>query len=415
MNVRGPSNGLESATGRSRAAWFLGPVLALALLPSNVVATALPLLRSEWNASGAELGVVFAAYQAGYVAAVLLVLPLTDRVPPGRVIAICATATGLSFVAFPLLAYDVVSASLLRALSGIGLAGVYMPGARVVSASCSPERRGLAVSAYVSAFYLGAAVSLWATGVLLPLGGWRPAALVLGAISVAALPLAILGTRGAPSPRGSTSRLRLTPLRNGPVLRTILAYTGHSWELYVSRGWLAAYLAAVLSARGLGPIESASQGGQLSALMAGLGTVGVWLGGHFSDRWGRARAALAIALASGLVSLGFGWLGSVSWEALLIIGCLYGLLVAADSGIYTTSITELAPEDQIGSAQAAQAFLGFTATALAPIAAGVVLDLGGGFGGAFLLAGIIGLAGAAALVPLATSRVSRPASRVSTA
>jgi MFS family permease len=404
-----------SSQSSNRAAWFLGPVLALALLPSNVVATALPLLQTEWRASAAEMGVVFAAYQVGYVAAVLLVLPLTDRVPAGRVIAVCATATGLSFVAFPLMAFDVVSASLLRALSGIGLAGVYMPGARVVSAASSAERRGLAVSGYVSSFYLGAAISLWATGVLLPLGGWRHAALVLGVISVAALPLAVLGTRGVPSPQGNTSRLRLSPLKQGPVLRTILAYTGHSWELYVSRGWLAAYLATVLSARGIGPVESAAQGGQLSALMAGLGTVGVWLGGHFSDRWGRARAALAIALTSGLISLGFGWLGGVSWELLLIVGCLYGLLVAADSGIYTTSVTELAPEDQIGSAQAAQAFLGFTATALAPIAAGLVLDAGGGFGGAFFLAGVVGLVGAAALAPLAASRVSRPASRVSAA
>ncbi|MBA2447555.1 MAG: MFS transporter [Chloroflexi bacterium] len=385
----------------ARTTWLLGPVLALALLPSNVVATALPLLREEWAASATEMGWVFAAYQVGYVAAVLLVLPLTDRVPTGRVITACSLAVSLAFLLFPLLAQGVWSAALLRALAGVGLAGVYMPGVRLVAQAATPERRGLAVSVYVSAFYLGAAISLWGTGALLAPIGWRGAALVLGLISVAAAPLAVLATRGAAAPEGKTARPRPEVLRHGPLLRTILAYTGHSWELYVSRGWLAAFLAAVLATEGLGSVEAAAEGGKWAALMAALGTVGVWLGGWLSDRWGRARAALAIAAASGVISLGFGWLGAAGWWLLVVVGCLYGLLVAADSGVYSTAVAELAPSDQLGSAQAAQAFLGFTATALAPVAAGLVLDLGGGYGGAFMLAGVVGLAGAFALVPLA--------------
>ncbi len=388
----------------NRVVWLLGPVLALALLPSNVVATALPLLREEWGASATEMGWVFAAYQVGYVASVLLLLPLTDRIPAGRVIAACSVLVSAAFLLFPLLAHDVWSASALRALAGVGLAGVYMPGARVVADVASTERRGLAVSGYVSTFYLGAAVSLWATGALLPGVGWRGAAYALGAISAAAVPLAMLATRGAPAPEGRAGRLRLEALRHPPVARTIVAYTSHSWELYVSRAWLAAFLAAVLAAQGAGSIESAAEGGKWAALMAGLGTAGVWAGGWLSDRCGRARAALGIATASGLISLAFGWLGAAGWELLVAVGCLYGLLVAADSGVYTTAVTELAPPGLLGSAQAGQAFFGFLATALSPVAAGVVLDLGGGFGGAFSMAGVVGLIGALALVPLALER-----------
>jgi MFS family permease len=80
-------------------------------------------------------------------------------------------------------------------------------------------------------------------------------------------------------------------------------------------------------------------------------------------------------------------------------------LTAADSAIYSTAVTEVAPPDELGSAQAAQAFIGFLATAVAPVAAGFVLDLGGGFGGAFALAGLASLAGAAVLFPLARSGV----------
>jgi MFS family permease len=173
----------------------------------------------------------------------------------------------------------------------------------------------------------------------------------------------------------------------------------------VSRGWLAAFLAAVLVAAGLSQVEAASVGGQWAALMAGLGTIGVWLGGWLSDRWGRARSAMTIAAASGLVALGFGWLGGGAWTVLVVVGCGYGVLVAADSGIYSAAVTEHAPEGELGSAQAAQAFLGFLASSISPIAAGVVLDLGGGFGGAFALGGVASLAAAAVLLPLA--RASR--------
>jgi MFS family permease len=152
---------------------------------------------------------------------------------------------------------------------------------------------------------------------------------------------------------------------------------------------------------GLSQVESAAEGGKWAALMAGLGTVGVWLGGWLSDRWGRARSAMSIAAASGLLSLGFGWLGGAAWVILVLVGCLYGILLAADSGIYSAAVTEHAPDGQLGSAQAAQAFIGFMASSISPVAAGTVLDLGGGFGGAFILGGIASLAGAAVLLPLA--------------
>jgi MFS family permease len=64
-------------------------------------------------------------------------------------------------------------------------------------------------------------------------------------------------------------------------------------------------------------------------------------------------------------------------------------------------VTEIAPPDQLGSAQAAQAFTASVASSVAPVAAGLVLDLGGGYGGAFALAGLVGLAGAYNLLPLA--------------
>jgi MFS family permease len=382
---------------RSRAL-ALSSTLALVLLPSQLPAAALPLLRDEWHASSAELGWVVSAYLLGYAVAVLVVLPLTDRVRPSRVISVGALVTTLANLGFAFGAHDVVTASLLRVIAGFGLAGVYMPGVRIVAQSSDPARRGTAVGLYVAAFYLGGSLSFLATGLLLGPFGWRGAALVLGGVAVVALPIALFSVRGLAEPTGARARLDLRVLRSAPLVRTIAAYTGHSWELFVVRAWLAAFLAAAFALRGLSPTDASATASQWAALMLALGVPGVFVGGWASDRIGRTRAALLYAIGSGAISIGFGTLLLAPWPALVAIGAIYGGLVAADSAVYSTAVTELAPEGRVGSAQAIQAVAGFGIGSLGPVVAGATLDLGAGWIGPFLVAGIVGIASA---LPLA--------------
>ena len=389
---------------RSRS-FALSATLALVLLPSQLPAAALPLLRTEWNASSAELGWVVSAYLLGYAAAVLVVLPLTDRVRPSRVIALGALLTAIANLGFAFAAHDVITASALRVISGFGLAGVYMPGVRLVAQSSDPTRRGGAVGLYVAAFYLGGSLSFLATGLLLEPFGWRGAALVLGAVGLAAVPIAAISTRGIPEATGERAHLDLRVLRNAPLVRTIAAYVGHSWELFIVRAWLAAFLAAAFGLRGLSPTDASATASQWAALLLALGVPGVFIGGWLSDRVGRTRAALLYALGSGAISIGFGTLLFAPWPAIVAIGGIYGALVAADSAVYSTAVTELAPAARIGSAQALQAVAGFGIGSLGPVVAGVALDLGSGWVGPFLVAGVVGIATA---LPLALAFRERP-------
>ncbi len=389
---------------RSRS-FALSATLALVLLPSQLPAAALPLLRTEWQASSAELGWVVSAYLLGYAAAVLVVLPLTDRVRPSRVIAIGALVTAIANLGFGLAAHDVITASLLRVVAGFGLAGVYMPGVRLVAQSSDPARRGRAVGLYVAAFYLGGSLSFLATGLLLGPIGWRGAALILGAIALAALPIAAISSRGIPELTGERAHLDLRVLRNAPLVRTITAYVGHSWELFIVRAWLAAFLAAAFALRGLSPTDASATASQWAAVLLALGVPGVFIGGWLSDRVGRTRAALLYALGSGAISIGFGLLLSAPWPLIVAIGGIYGALVAADSAVYSTAVTELAPAARIGSAQALQAVAGFGIGSLGPVVAGVALDLGSGWVGPFLVAGVVGIA---TVLPLAVALRERP-------
>ena len=362
-------------------------------------------MRTEWNASSAELGWVVSAYLLGYAAAVLVVLPLTDRVRPSRVILIGALVTALANLGFGVAAHDVITASALRVIAGFGLAGVYMPGVRLIAQTADPARRGGAVGLYVAAFYLGGSLSFLATGLLLGPFGWRGAALILGAIGFVALPIAAISARGIPETIGARAHLDLRVLRNAPLVRTIVAYTGHSWELFIVRAWLAAFLAAAFALRGLSPTDASATASQWAALLLALGVPGVFVGGWLSDRVGRMRAALLYAIGSGAISIGFGMLLYAPWPAIVAIGGIYGALVAADSAVYSTAVTELAPAARIGSAQALQAVAGFGIGSLGPVVAGIALDLGSGWVGPFLVAGVVGIATA---LPLALTFRERP-------
>ena len=399
---------LQHERMRSRSL-ALSATLALVLLPSQLPAAALPLLRTEWNASSAELGWVVSAYLLGYAAAVLVVLPLTDRVRPSRVIVIGALVTAVANLGFAFAAQDVITASALRVIAGFGLAGVYMPGVRLVAQSSDPARRGRAVGLYVAAFYLGGSLSFLATGLLLGPFGWRGAAFILGAIGLAALPVAAISSRGIPETTGERAHLDLRVLRNAPLVRTITAYVGHSWELFIVRAWLAAFLAAAFALRGLSPTDASATASQWAALLLALGVPGVFIGGWLSDRVGRTRAALLYALGSGAISIGFGTLLFAPWPTIVAVGGIYGALVAADSAVYSTSVTELAPASRIGSAQALQAVAGFGIGSLGPVVAGVALDLGTGWVGPFLVAGAVGIATA---LPLALTFRERPLIRL---
>ena len=91
-------------------------------------------------------------------------------------------------------------------------------------------------------------------------------------------------------------------------------------------------------------------------------------------------------------SLTFGALFDAPWALVLVVGAVYGGLIGADSAIYSTAVTELAPAGRIGSAQAIQAVAGFGIGSLGPVVAGAALDLGTGWLGPFVVAGAVGIA-----------------------
>ncbi|MBC7324745.1 MAG: MFS transporter, partial [Moorella sp. (in: Bacteria)] len=118
----------------------LALIQLLVLVPSYCLPAVLPLVEIQWGITHAEAGMMVAAFQAGYIAAALVALPLTDRIDARYVFAGGAILSAVTHFLFPLLAGGLLSGTLLRALTGAGLGGIYMPGIKVIS--LAPSARG---------------------------------------------------------------------------------------------------------------------------------------------------------------------------------------------------------------------------------------------------------------------------------
>jgi MFS family permease len=208
----------------------------------------LPVLQKEWSLTNSQAGWIYSSYQIGYILSVVFFSSLTDYTSPKYIYVITSFWAGVSGIFFSIWADGLYSALLLRTLMGIGFAGTYMPGLRMVSEKFASQERGRAVGFYVAAFTLGAAVSFFATGFLNTLFSWRLAFFLtsLGPIAGGAIALLQLGEIKTVR-RGEVEEVAVKAiLFNRPALLMIGGYVAHMWEMFGMRGWLVAFLTACL-------------------------------------------------------------------------------------------------------------------------------------------------------------------------
>ena len=92
------------AKERTRVLVVAGIALFFSVLVWFNYSAVLPLVVEEWGLSGTQAGIVFGAFQAGYLVAIVPAGWLADRWSPRWVIAIGATETGLSSLGFAVVA-----------------------------------------------------------------------------------------------------------------------------------------------------------------------------------------------------------------------------------------------------------------------------------------------------------------------
>ncbi len=384
------------------------PGLAAALCGAQVLALAglatfpalLPTFLAEWRLSNTVAGWISGVYYAGYLAGVPALSSLTDRIDPRRILLLSTLLSAAAALGFALLAHGPASALFWRFLGGVGLAGVYMPGLKVLSDHVEGPTQSRYVAFYTSSFSLGASLSYLLAGEVAVRAGWRWAfaisaagALVAAGVVLRWVPPSSPGALG-PAP-GAVLDFRPV-LRERRAMAFVLGYAAHMWELFAMRAWIVAFLVARVGEGGA--LGSATRIAAVINLLGQPASVG---GNEIAARLGRRRTIVAMMLASLAVSAAVGFSGGLPPAWVVALALLYGAGTMADSASLTAGAVGAAPSGRRGATLAVHSGIGFGAAFLGPLAVGVVLDRAGDaperWGYAFLAMGAANLAGAAAV------------------
>jgi MFS family permease len=341
----------------------------------------LPLLRTDWQMSAWQAGMVQSAYHVGFLISLFAVGFLSDRYGARRIYLLSGGAAVASGLLFALLAEGFASALLLYGLTGLCSGGSYTPGLAIVAQRIR-ERQGRALGYYLAAASLGYAIGLFIASAMIPLAGWRGAFVVTACFPLLGMVLGYWSLRkvpnvvhASPGGHGNLSRL-LEVMHNKPAMLSIWGYTFHAWELLGLWAWLPAFLAAAAIAGGTAGTQAASLGATLTALTYLAAVVGSVLGGSLSDRFGRTSVTLLLSVASLACSFSFGWMIGLPMFLLVVVAIFYNVTGVADSSIHSTTLTELTDPRYLGAAYSLRSVLGFGAGAISPWVFGLVLDWG---------------------------------------
>ena len=133
----------------------------------------IPDFQVRWNLSSTSVGWIGGSYFFGFVIATWPLSSLTDRVDPKIVYLLCMSISLIGTIGFAVNAQGFWTATIWRTLQGIGLAGTYMPGLKLLTDIVPESDRSRSVAWYTALFYVGAALSLYIGMNLNGLMNWK--------------------------------------------------------------------------------------------------------------------------------------------------------------------------------------------------------------------------------------------------
>jgi MFS family permease len=388
-----------SRTNQQRALVALVEVLGLSVWFSATAVV--PNLCSEWGIGSTAAVWLTTSVQIGFVAGAVgsAVLNLADRTTPQYLLAASALCAATCTAALALFVNGLCAAIPLRFLTGMFLAGVYPVGMKLMASWSASADRGRTFGVLLGALTLGSALPHLISG-LGPLP-WRTVMLAAAVLTAAGAVVALAVVRSGPHRdiRAITPNVRHAIAifaKRGPRLAS-LGYFGHMWELYALWTWLSMF---VVAGRAQRSDAAASSTGMIAFVAIGVaGTAGCLVGGWASDRYGRAPAAVAALLISGACCLVSPIVFAAPTVVLVVFLLVWGGAVIADSGVFSTSLSETTDARFVGTALTAQTASGFLLTVFTIQLVPIVADLIG-WQYAFLLLAPGPLIGAVAMSAL---------------
>jgi predicted MFS family arabinose efflux permease len=341
----------------------------------------LPRLIPLWGLTNSEAGWITAAFYAGYIVGVPVLVTLTDRVDPKLIYLSGVAMTVAGHALFGLFADGFWSALAARALTGIGWAGTYMTGLKLLADRVDGKLMSRATAGHAASIGISGALSFACADLIANAGGWR-AAFFIASVSAALAWLLIAmavprrdGAAAPPAHHGALFDFRPV-LRNRSAMAYAIVYGIHTLEMSALRGWGVAYLAFV--AAGTGAATSALSPAAALTLLGLLGTVTSFLGNEAAIKLGRRRLICLALIASAICASLLGLFGSLSYVLAAVLLVVYGPIVWLDSSSLTAGAAGTADPSRRGATLAVHSMLGYIGGFIGPLAVGWTLDLGGG-------------------------------------
>jgi MFS family permease len=378
-------------------------------------------IAAAYGLSPVEMGYVFSAFLWTYL---VLLIPMgiaADRFG-GR--AITYGSLGLWSLAgiWTGLATSFVSMFASRLVLGVGEAASYPAGGRIAREWAPNAERGIATAFLNSGAHAGLCVGAVLVGWLVVAFGWRESFFITGGLGLALALVWFLvyqppekaawlsdeerahilahrgggGTQAAPPVSQGAALAGL--LRSPPMWALALTQGCAGYTLYLFMTWLPNYLAM---ARGMDVLKS----GLFTAVPYGVAALlGILLGG-VSDRLLRRPGAAPAdrrKLIAGLLLTSSVILLAPLVDSVWLILALFSVSLACVGTAMAMNIaltTDLLADGRHNGVAVSLLILGGNTFGLvAPIATGYVVAATGGFSGAFLIAGVLLVAGALIVV-----------------
>ena len=341
----------------------------------------LPTFMSTWHLDNSDAGWITGIFYAAYTLSVPFLVTLTDRVDPKRVYLCGVATTAAAHFAFVAVADGFWSAMFARTLAGIGWAGTYMTGLKLLADRVTGKLMERAVAGHAAGVGIAGALSFLVADALAHRFGWSAAFMVSGSCALAAFTLILLIAPWQQAPvRAAAARTPLLDfkpvLRNRAAMAYAVAYCVHTWEMSALRGWAVAFLGyvAVTTSADASWLTPAA----VTTFTALLGTAASVTGNEIAIARGRARMVRVTMIVSMFCAAAIGFFGVADYHLAVGFIMLWGILIWLDSSTLTGGTTMHADPQRRGATLAIHSMLGYAGGFVGPLAVGWTLDAMGG-------------------------------------
>ena len=318
-------------------------------------------LITNFGLDSFALGHLTSAVQLGFISGTLVfaLFTLTDRFSPSRLFFVCGLLGALSNGLLLWQGNSYGSLLLLRFFTGFFLAGIYPVGMKI-AADYYDKGLGKSLGFLVGALVVGTAFPHFLKG----LGGLVSWQWVIGATSGLAVfggSLLLLFVPNGPY-RTPSQHIDLSACIKVFKVKGFRAaafgYFGHMWELYTFWAFVPVLLSLFVKKHGISldiPLWSFA--------IIGVGGLACILGGYLSQRWGAKTVAAGALALSGACCLLFPWVLHIpSPITFLSFLCFWGMVVIADSPLFSTLVAQNADPERKGTALTIVNGLGYSIT-----------------------------------------------------